>query len=130
VFVVVTGSRHATDVQTIADVLTRTVAAFGPISTLYHGGAKGADTIARDWAAANGVRHVAVRANWDKFGKGAGMVRNREMLDLAKYSASLDDDPLLVLAFPVSGLECLGTWGCVREARARGIKVQVHELAR
>lgn len=55
-------------------------------------------------------------ADWMKYGRGAGMIRNRAMLDLG---------PDLVLAFQHNGSP--GTADTIREARRRGIDVEVHE---
>lgn len=62
------------------------------ITDLAHGGAKGADTLAGEWAKANGVRVHVFRADWDRFGKSAGYKRNVLMYETFK--------PDLVLAFP------------------------------
>src|ERR1044072_2144882 len=41
-----------------------------------HGNAKGADTIAKEWAFERGVGHVPFHADWDKYGRKAGPIRN------------------------------------------------------
>jgi len=46
---------------------------------IVHGAAKGVDVAARDWALARGFEAEAHPANWDKYGKRAGPVRNAEM---------------------------------------------------
>lgn len=55
-----------------------------PFSVLIHGGATGADTIAGEWARANGVREVKMLADWKKHGKAAGPIRNTRMLTHGK----------------------------------------------
>jgi len=62
---------------------------------LIHGCAKGADTLADEWSKNAWLFDVAVErypANWNKFGKSAGYIRNKQMLD--------DGKPELVVAFP------------------------------
>lgn len=56
------------------------------------GGATGADSLARDWAQSRGINGREFHANWGKFGKSAGPIRNQRMLDVGK--------PDLVVAFP------------------------------
>ena len=43
------------------------------------GGAKGADTLAKKYAQEKGYFYKEFPANWDKYGKRAGYLRNREM---------------------------------------------------
>lgn len=75
------------------------------------GGAKGVDTAAEAWAEVNGVEYERYPADWEKFGKPAGMIRNRQMLD---------DEPVdLVIAFPGGP----GTEGMIALARKRKIPV-------
>jgi len=64
-----------------------------PKTTLViHGAAKGADTLADNWAKENGLPIEAYPANWDKYGKRAGYIRNVQMLNEGK--------PDMVIAFP------------------------------
>lgn len=53
------------------------------ISLLITGGARGADRLAENWAKAHRVPLRVFRANWDKHGKAAGIIRNMEMVDAA-----------------------------------------------
>lgn len=52
------------------------------LTTIIHGGAKGADTLGGDWAKYRGLTVIRVPALWDLHGKSAGMIRNKEMLGL------------------------------------------------
>ena len=51
--------------------------------TVVSGGARGVDTWAAEIAAAMGFRVVEIRANWEKFGRGAGFHRNTEVVRAA-----------------------------------------------
>lgn len=83
--------------------------------TVIHGGARGADSIAGFWASMNEVTCEEYPARWDKHGRSAGPIRNREMIDLGAD---------LVIAFRSDG-ESRGTDDMVRESRKRGIPVEV-----
>lgn len=61
------------------------------ISTLVSGGAKGADSLAVDWAKSRLIPFKVVRAEWGRYGKRAGPLRNQQMLEMK---------PDLVVAFP------------------------------
>ena len=50
------------------------------ITILIHGGARGADLLADQWAKSNGIHRASVEALWDNFGKSAGYKRNSAML--------------------------------------------------
>lgn len=57
-----------------------------------HGGAKGADDLADQWAVVNWCKIHEFKADWDKHGKAAGYIRNKQMLE--------EGQPDLVIAFP------------------------------
>lgn len=61
---------------------------------IVHGNAKGADYLADCWAKERRVPTKVFPADWQKHGRAAGPIRNRQMLDEAK--------PKLVVAFPGS----------------------------
>lgn len=63
-----------------------------PISCIIHGKARGADSLAGDWATERGITVEMFPANWHQYGKAAGAIRNQEMLDIGK--------PEYVVAFP------------------------------
>lgn len=48
------------------------------------GGARGADKIGEKFANRYGIKLTVFPAQWDKYGKGAGMIRNAEMAQYAE----------------------------------------------
>ena len=57
------------------------------------GGAKGVDTVAEEEAGRRGVKVVVHRAQWQKYGKAAGVIRNRLLVnDCDKIVAFWNDD--------------------------------------
>jgi hypothetical protein len=82
-----------------------------PNVTIVHGGAKGADTLATDWAVINWCYLTVYPADWKTHGKAAGPVRNQKMLEQEKID--------LVVAFPGGR----GTADMVRRAKQAGIEV-------
>jgi hypothetical protein len=83
----------------------------GPVDLVIHGAARGADTMAGQWAERRGIACIAYEADWEHEGRAAGPIRNKQMLD----EGILD----LVIAFPGGR----GTRNMVRQARARGFEV-------
>lgn len=47
------------------------------------GMATGADTLGRNYAISNGLEVLEFPANWNRYGKSAGYIRNKEMGDVA-----------------------------------------------
>lgn len=115
----VTGGRDFAD----REMLYRALDALHP-DELAHGAAKGADTLAEEWAVERGVEGPTFPADWTlhqgcrcrpgtRFCAFAGHRRNRQMLTRFK--------PDLLVAFPGGK----GTIGCCRIALELGIPVRV-----
>lgn len=86
------------------------VASYHPGFALVQGGARGADALARAWAAAHGHPCFTADAHWDYYGRGrAGPLRNGWMLTFMR--------PDFVLHFPGGS----GTTDMVRRARKMGV---------
>ena len=51
--------------------------------TILCGKASGADTLGEQYALENGLKIEYYPANWEKYGKSAGFIRNKEMVDNA-----------------------------------------------
>lgn len=115
--VMVTGSRVWEDAYAIYDDLNVLRANHGPSNvTLIHGANGAADFMADGFGQVFGFNVERFPADWKTYGKGAGMRRNREMLDTR---------PDLVLAYPLG--RSPGTRGAMAEASKRGIIVQSQE---
>lgn len=112
--VLVCGSRDWTDVATLRDCLDR-LAAVVRVSIVIEGEARGADTMAREWALDHGIAVDRFPADWARLGKSAGIERNLRMLD--------DGEPDIVVAFPLG--KSHGTWHMVRTARKAGVPVLI-----
>jgi hypothetical protein len=84
------------------------------LHALYHGAANGADTLAAQWAAYRSVPTFGFNANWTLYGKRAGMIRNRVMLD-ALLTKEKEGFTVGVIAFP-GGIGTLGMCGIAENA--------------
>ena len=65
------------------DFLYRTLTVihnFTPVSVLINGGATGADNLGAWWAYYNNVPILTFKAKWDEHGRGAGHIRNTQMI--------------------------------------------------
>lgn len=81
-----------------------------PISELIQGGARGVDTFAKEWAWHNGLIIYTCKAEWEKYGRAAGHIRNARMLEWK---------PDVVIAFPGGS----GTANMMMQARKAGVPV-------
>lgn len=89
--VIICGGRDLTDANWI-NRLSDYAEQYGPFTVVIQGGATGADAMAKEWAALNSLPCREYKANWRKYGKRAGPLRNQRMLDEGK--------PDLVIALP------------------------------
>lgn len=79
------------------------------------GGAKGVDSIAKRIASLYGIPFREFPAEWDRYGKKAGPMRNSKIVE--------NSDIVIAIPSPSSK----GTWDTVRKAKKRGLKVYVFE---
>lgn len=93
-------------------LLSSTLSQLNP-ELIIHGNARGADSLAGQWAALNKITQIAYPANWKRNGKSAGPIRNQLMLDEAL--------PALVLAFPGG----TGTADMIARAMKQGFKTRI-----
>ncbi|SRR6266849_768377 len=107
--VLVCGGRDFSDFDAANEALT--YHAF-EADFIIHGGARGADSLAQDWADNAGLACLVYPADWKMHGRAAGPLRNQRMIDEGK--------PDLVIAFPGSR----GTADMIRRAKAAGIPVK------
>jgi hypothetical protein len=115
--ILVTGSRLWDAPEIVYMALAATIFKYGNEDvTIVHGGAKGADTIAGEFARFAGHKEEIYKANWKEFGRGAGPIRNQQMVD-----SGAD----LCLAFLRPGSK--GTADCIKRAEKSGIPVKVYK---
>lgn len=109
--VLVCGGRNYDDLGAVWGQLDAFHAMQGPIVAIIHGGAGGADLLGEKWAIQNGVPRVSFRPDWNAYGRAAGPIRNKRMLD--------DGKPDLVIAFPGGR----GTADMIRQATDANVEV-------
>ena len=84
------------------------------------GHAYGADILGEKFAEAYNYPLKIFPAEWDKYGKAAGPIRNEQM---AKYAAEADRG--MLIAFPIG--ESRGTRNMIKLAKQYGLEVNVDE---
>lgn len=80
------------------------------ITHIVHGGARGADSLAGNYAEDHCIPCTIYYADWGQYGNAAGPIRNKAMLA---------EEPDLVVAFPGGK----GTANMIKLAKEAGVKV-------
>jgi len=108
--VLVCGSRYFENKELMEDVLKQ-----WDIREIIEGEARGADTLAREYAERHGIPIRAFPAQWNEYGKAAGPIRNSQMVKEGR--------PDLVVAFLASNSR--GTQNMIDQAKKAGIETYV-----
>ena len=103
------GSRDWKNKGRIQDILEK----YPKDTIIIQGEASGADKLCKEVAKSLGMVVIPVPADWDKYGKAAGPIRNKLMLDMG---------PVEVIAFHNDFKNSKGTKNCVMQARQQGIR--------
>lgn len=116
--ILVCGSRHFNNYSLMANVL---IEHMKNGDTLIHGCCGGADIIAEEvWN--NFQKIERYPANWDKYGRAAGPIRNKQMLDEGK--------PDLVIAFLGHVAEQEIFYGLSESQYSRGTKDMIRQATK
>ena len=74
------------------DLLSQTIDELNIIvSEVVCGDANGADTLGAAWASANGIPVKHYPADWDTYGRSAGIIRNKQMAEYADFLVAFWD---------------------------------------
>jgi hypothetical protein len=116
--ILITGDRNWTDVEVIRSALVDIE--FKPGDALVHGAARGADSIAASIAQEMNGNVLPFPANWEKYGRAAGAIRNQQMLD---ENPDID----VVLAFHPDIKQSKGTKDMVTRCYKKGLRILIHD---
>ena len=116
-YLLIAGCRDFDDEETFDRVVRVYIAGNEVETVIVEGGAKGVDTLAREYAEKNGMTYVEMAADWKKYGRAAGPKRNDAM---TKYLADMDGTALFFW-----DLKSKGTKQCIESANKRGVPVSI-----
>ena len=114
--VLICGSRLWTDYDFIYTYLAG--CSLCKVDTVIHGACRGADLLGARAAIALGATVQAYPANWTKYGRSAGPIRNAKMVDEGR--------PDIVLAFHENISKSRGTQHMIGIAKRHGIPVYLN----
>ena len=106
----IVGSRDFTDYKRLSRIIDRVRT---QITLIVSGGARGADTLAVRYAKEKAIPYLVLPANWDEYGKQAGILRNQTIVDNA--------DAMVAFLAP----ESKGTKDSIKRAQIKRIPVHV-----
>jgi hypothetical protein len=107
--ILVCGGRDYNNKKFVFEVLKRACFDFKKVCII-QGGAKGADTLAKEFAIEEGIPCFQCDAQWNNYQNSAGPIRNQWMVDYIDIN--------MCLAFPGGN----GTHDMVQRARNKGIE--------
>lgn len=87
-FTIIAGSRNCDDYNVLLSAISSI--SWKP-STIISGTAKGADKLGERWATENSIPLIKMPAQWDKYGKRAGFIRNEDMAKKANALIAIWD---------------------------------------
>jgi len=76
--IAIIGSRTFNDYELLQETLENYK---DQISVIVSGGARGADTLGERWAKENNIKTDIYYPDWDKHGKSAGYIRNKDIVN-------------------------------------------------
>lgn len=79
--VIIAGSRHITDYEALKALIDHTG---WDIEEVVSGGCRGVDVMGEQWATERGIPVKTFAADWARYGREAGELRNREMAEYAE----------------------------------------------
>ena len=74
--VAIIGSRGFNDYELVKSILEK----YNDVTTIVSGGAKGADSLGERWAKEKGIPTKIFYPDWNKHGKSAGYIRNKDII--------------------------------------------------
>lgn len=111
--VIIAGGRHFSDLMTVNRALADFQDKHGAITEIVSGGATGADRLGETWARRAHIPIKKYPAEWKKYGKGAGPIRNGTMAEYADALVAFWDG------------ESAGTCNMIQQAKEIGLIVKV-----
>lgn len=112
---IIAGSRSIVDYKLIRTVIEQSKF---DITIVICGGARGVDKLGAKWAINNNIPIKYFYANWNKYGKSAGAIRNEQM--------AKEGEALIAIWDGVS----FGTKNMIKLAFAYDLKLYIHDLSK
>ncbi len=117
--IVICGSRHFLDYNILSSALDDFLSDLQKDQIcIVSGGCRGADSLALRYAQDRNISSLKFPADWARFGKSAGIIRNFQMLEIADICFGFHDG------------ESRGTAHMLRISRKKNIRTEVYYFAK
>ena len=120
-YFLVSGKRDFTDFEKFSECMNEAVSCVDDEITIVEGGARGTDALAKRYALERGFILKEFPADWDKYGKAAGSIRNSEMMEFVKGMEHR------AAVFFWDG-RSKGTGDCLKKVKKAGILYELYGL--
>ncbi len=115
--IAIIGSRNFNDYELFKEIVNKIISEITDSEiTIVSGGAKGTDTLAERYAKENNYNLLIFKPNWKLYGKGAGIIRNKEIVKNSD----------IIIAF--KSVNSKGTNNTIQIALKNGKKVYIYEI--
>lgn len=114
--VIICGGRDFSDRNFCFSQLRQLLASYENIE-IVSGHAKGADTFGEEYAEENGLKVSVFKPDWKLYGRAAGPIRNRQMLEYAE-----EENPVVIAFW--NG-KSKGTENMIRQSERAGAEVHI-----
>lgn len=111
--VIIAGGRDFTDYGFLVETMDYLLSEVNESITVVCGKARGADTLGEQYAKERGYSVKYFPADWDRYGKAAGYIRNEEMAENADALVAFWDG------------KSRGTRNMIEIAKERGLRIRV-----
>jgi len=108
---IIAGSRTIEDYELLSKIIKESNF---KIDLIVSGGAKGVDELGERYAREHAIPLKLFPADWDKYGKSAGMIRNQQMVDYADSLIAIWDG------------KSKGTAHTINQAKKKGLQLKIH----
>ena len=115
--IIVAGGRDAEPALYLVDKAIEESGMKKDMTQLVHGAARGIDSAAGEWAKINNIPVHVFPADWSKYGKSAGPIRNKQMAEYA--------DALIAIWDGISR----GTKHMIETAESMNLKIYIYDYS-
>jgi len=110
--IIIAGGRDFEDIDRLSYIMDNILCRYDSVEFV-SGGAKGADTLGEEWARSRGYTPTVFKADWNKLGRSAGVVRNKIMAEYADYLVAFWDGNSSGTKNMIQEMKALGKHGLV-----------------
>lgn len=110
------GTRDYDNYEYFEKIINNWITKYGKIDKIVSGGATGIDSLAEKYAIIHKIPIIIHRAEWEKYNKKAGPIRNTKIVN----------DSTHLIACP--SINSIGTYDTINKAKKKGIPIDIYTV--